>query len=101
MVTLIWFLAVKHFDAPNSFLVLDSFLGRLSFSHRAHLIPLLFSPGNFSQIIWLVSDTDYLMTTRQLPDEPISSLRESILEKQVLGKEYKIVDGYVVPFGGK
>ena len=44
LVTLIWVLAVKHFVAPNSFLVLDDFLGRLSLSHRVHLIPLLFSP---------------------------------------------------------
>ena len=101
LVTLIWVLAAKHFVAPNSFLVLDKFLGRLSSSHRTHLIPLLFSPGNFSQIIWLVSDAEYLGRQTGLSDEPIPSLRESILEKQVLGKEYEIVDGYVVPFGGK
>ena len=101
LVTLIWVLAVKHFDAPNSFLVLDNFLGRLSLSHRAHLIPLLFSRGNFSQIIWLVSDAEYLGRQTGLSDEPIPSLRESILKEQVLGKEYEIVDGYVVPFGGK
>ena len=92
LVTLIWVLAVKHFDSPKSFLVLDNFLGRLSLSHRAHLIPPLFSRGNFSQIIWLVNNTEYLDN---------QTLRESILKKQVLGKEYKIVDGYVVPFRGK
>ena len=100
-VNLIWVLAARHFVAPNSFLVLDNFLGRLSFSHRADLIPLLFSRGNFSQIIWLVSDTEYLGRQTGLSAEPIPSLRELILKKQVLGKEYKIVDGYVVPFGGK
>jgi len=100
-VTLIWVLAVKHFDSPNSFLVLDDFLGRISMSHRAHLIQPLFSRGNFSQIIWLVSDAEYLGRQTGLSDEPIPSLRESILEKQVLGKEYEIVDGYVVPFRGK
>ena len=100
LVTLIWVLAVKHFDTPNSFLVLDDLFGRLDSSHIAHLIPLLFSPGNFSQIIWLVSE-GYLYDHAGLPYEPITSLRESILKKQVLGKEYKIVDGYVVPFRGK
>ena len=100
-VTLIWVLGVKHFDAPNSFLVLDDFLGRISMSERAHFIPPLFSRGNFSQIIWLVSDVEYLGRQTGLSDEPIPSLRELILKEQVLGKEYKIVDGYVVPFGGK
>ena len=99
--TLIWVLAVKHFDAPNSFLVLDDFLGRLSLYYRADLYYLLFSRGNFSQIIWLVNDTEYLYGHTGLSDEPIPSLRESILEKQVLGKEYEIIDGHIVPFGGK
>ena len=75
LVTLIWVLAAKHFVAPNSFLVLDDFFGRLDSSHIAHLIPLLFSPGNFSQIIWLVRE-GYLYDHAGLPYEPITSLRE-------------------------
>ena len=95
-VNLIWVLAVRHFVAPNSFLVLDGGTGRLSSDKIESLISLLFSLGDSSQIIWLVTDHEWSESSETLP-----TLRESILKEQVLGKEYEIVDGYVVPFGGK
>ena len=93
-VNLIWVLAVRHFVAPNSFLVLDGGTGRLSSDKIESLISLLFSLGDSSQIIWLVTDHEWSESSETLP-----TLRESILKEQVLGKEYEIVDGYVVPFG--
>ena len=98
-VNLIWVLAVKHFVAPNSFLVLDGITGRLSSDKMGTLMSLLFCLGDSSQIIWLVSDYEWDVSSK--PGSPqdgsgssspptYPDLRELVLKKQVLRKEYKI-----------
>ena len=106
-VNLIWVLAVRHFVAPNSFLVLDGVAGRLAWEKRGTLISLLFSLGDSSQIIWLVTDNEWDVSSKlgspqdgsgssspptypDLGEKAIPTMRELVLEKQVLGKEYKI-----------
>ena len=81
-VNLIWVLAVRHFVAPNSFLVIDDATGRLSPDKRESLLSLLFSLGEPSQIIWLVTDNEWSASYETFP-----TLRELVLEKQVLKKE--------------
>ena len=89
-VNLIWVLAVRHFVAPNSFLVLDGITGKLSSEKRGTLISLLFCLGDSSQIIWLEDDLTWKREGFYDGEKSIASLRELVLEKQVLGKEYKI-----------
>ena len=95
-VNLIWVLAVRHFVAPNSFLVLDGVAGRLAWEKRGTLISLLFSLGDSSQIIWLVTDNEWDVSSK--PGSPqdgsgssspptYPDLRELVLKKQL---QYKI-----------
>jgi energy-coupling factor transporter ATP-binding protein EcfA2 len=88
-VNLIWVLAIRHFVAPNSFLVIDC-IGRLSLDKMETLMSLLFCLGDSSQIIWLELDSTWKMGGFYDVESQYHTLRELVLKKQVLKKECHI-----------
>ena len=81
-------LAIRKIYFPNTFLVCDDPFHNMSGDSRMLLLHLLLD--NVSQLILVISDTSWLGRVRIGMEESLPSLREIVVEKQRLGKEYKI-----------
>ena len=81
-------LAIRKIYFPNTFLVCDDPFHNMHKDSRMLLLHLLLD--NVSQLIFVISDTSWLGRMTSGMEESLPSLREIVVEKQRLGKEYKI-----------
>ena len=80
-------LAIRKIYFPNMFLVWDDPFHNMSGDSRMSLLHLLLD--NVSQLIIVISSTTWLSKI-QATEKSLPSLREIVVEKQRLGKEYRI-----------
>ena len=80
-------LAIRKIYFPNTFLVCDNPFHNMSQNSRNSLLLLLLD--NVSQLIIVISSTTWLSKI-QATEKSLPSLREIVVEKQRLGKEYRI-----------
>ena len=80
-------LAIRKIYFPNTFLVCDNPFHNMSQNSRNSLLHLLLD--NVSQLIIVISSTTWLSKI-QATEKSLPSLREIVVEKQRLGKEYRI-----------
>ena len=81
-------LAIRKIYFPNTFLVCDDPFHNMHKDSRMLLLHLLLD--NVSQLIFVISDTSWLGRMTSGMEESLPSLREIVVEKQRLGKEYRI-----------
>ena len=80
-------LAIRKIYFPNTFLVCDDPFHNMSGDSRMSLLHLLLD--NVSQLIFVINDTTWLGRISGM-EKSWPSLREIVVEKQRLGKEYRI-----------
>ena len=81
-------LAIRKIYFPNTFLVCEDLFHNMHEDSRMLLLHLLLD--NVSQLIFVISDTSWLGRMTSGMEESLPSLREIVVEKQRLGKEYRI-----------
>ena len=80
-------LAIRKIYFPNTFLVCDAPFHNMSGNSRMSLLHLLLD--NVSQLIFVINDTTWFGRISRM-EKSWPSLREIVVEKQRLGKEYKL-----------
>ena len=88
LVNCLLLLAIRKIYFPNTFLVWDDPFRNIHEDSRPSLLHLLLD--NVSQLIFVISDTSWLGRMISGMEESLPSLREIVVEKQRLGKEYKL-----------